>query len=202
MGICRPKSAVWLLKPREVKGPFNNVKKIICFGQEGLLLHFIFDRSVKQFWKHDFQNNQEGPIWDFPISSDQPGRTTSWKAPWFLWLNWFSSSGDDFAQQIPGWPVPPCGWRDWTWSWLLSHLECGPKVEATIVINILSSAIFTFQDKAWAVWSNNKDKYNNSNPVWLWFAVLEISWGGIHTEWTHSSPWGGLLRSLQGQGDG
>ena len=51
---------------------FENVKEIICFGQEGLLLHFIFDRPVKQFWKHIFEINHEGPIRDFPISSDQP----------------------------------------------------------------------------------------------------------------------------------
>lgn len=73
------------------------------------------------------------------------------------------------------------------------------------------SEIFTFQDKACAVWSNKKDNCNsNNNPAWhwRWFGVVGVwkregcSWGGIYPEGTHSPPWGCLLWPLQSQGDG
>ena len=46
------------------------------------LVHFIFNRPVKQFWKQVFQSllYYATPIWDFPISSDQRRRTAGWKA--------------------------------------------------------------------------------------------------------------------------
>ena len=108
--------------------PLNNIKEKI---RVGLFSHFTFYRPVKRFRKQVFQNNITGRIWDLSIPPDQPRWTARWKAPWLLWLNRFSASGDAFAQKIQRGAVTPWGQRDWAWSWLLSHLEYRPKVETT-----------------------------------------------------------------------